>query len=89
MANAVAGVLKDLFQQGLTFLAMIGVIIYQNWKLAMVSMIVVPLSVVTMAGWEKVAGLATRGQERMGDMASTLRKRWPESNGEIVRTGRR
>src|SRR5688500_20336352 len=32
MANAVAGVLKDLFQQGLTFLAMIGVIVYQNWK---------------------------------------------------------
>ena len=31
--------------------------LYQNWKLAMVSMIVVPLSVVTMAGWEKVAGL--------------------------------
>ena len=69
MANAVAGVLKDLFQQGLTFLAMIGVIIYQNWKLAAVSMIVVPLSVVTMA-----RNLATRGQERMGDMASTLQE---------------
>ncbi|ULA68686.1 MAG: Lipid A export ATP-binding/permease protein MsbA [Nitrospira sp.] len=75
MANAVAGVLKDLFQQGLTFLAMIGVIIYQNWKLAMVSMIVVPLSVVTMARMgKKLRGLATRGQERMGDMASTLQE---------------
>ena len=31
MANAVVGVLKDLFQQGLTFLAMFGVILYQNW----------------------------------------------------------
>ena len=30
MANAVAGVLKDIFQQGLTFLAMMGVIFYQN-----------------------------------------------------------
>jgi len=75
MANAVAGVLKDLFQQGLTFLAMIGVIVYQNWKLAMVSMIVVPLSVVTMARMgQRLRSLATRGQERMGDMASTLQE---------------
>ena len=75
MANAVAGVLKDLFQQGLTFLAMIGVIVYQNWKLAMVSMIVVPLSVVTMVRMgQRLRNLATRGQERMGDMASTLQE---------------
>ncbi|MGZ8384074.1 MAG: ABC transporter ATP-binding protein, partial [Nitrospira sp.] len=75
MANAVAGVLKDLFQQGLTFLAMIGVIVYQNWKLAMVSMIVVPLSVVTMVRMgQRLRNLATRRQERMGDMASTLQE---------------
>jgi len=75
MANAVTGVLKDLFQQGLTFLAMTGVIIYQNWKLAAVSMIVVPLSVVTMARMgRRLRSLATRGQERMGDMASTLQE---------------
>jgi subfamily B ATP-binding cassette protein MsbA len=48
MANAVAGVLKDLFQQGLTFLAMMAVIFYQNWKLATVSVIVVPISVTVM-----------------------------------------
>ncbi len=54
---------------------MIGVIIYQNWKLAAVSMIVVPLSVVTMARMGKrLRNLATRGQERMGDMASTLQE---------------
>ena len=75
MANAVAGVLKDLFQQGLTFLAMMGVIVYQNWKLAMVSMIVVPLSVVTMVRMgQRLRNLATRGQERMGDMASALQE---------------
>lgn len=75
MANAIAGVLKDLFQQGLTFLAMIGVIVYQNWKLAMVSMIVVPLSVATMVRMgQRLRKLATRGQERMGDMASTLQE---------------
>ncbi len=75
MANAVAGVLKDLFQQGLTFLAMMGVIFYQNWKLAGLSIIVIPLAVVTMVRMGKrLRGLATSGQERMGDMASTLQE---------------
>ncbi len=75
MANAVAGVLKDLFQQGLTFLAMLGVIFYQNWRLAGLSIIVIPLAVATMVRMGKrLRTLATRGQERMGDMASTLQE---------------
>lgn len=75
MANAVAGVLKDLFQQGLTFLVMMGVIFYQNWRLASLSVIAVPLAVVTMVRMGKrLRTLATSGQERMGDMASTLQE---------------
>ncbi|HJU03872.1 MAG TPA: lipid A export permease/ATP-binding protein MsbA, partial [Nitrospiraceae bacterium] len=75
MANAVAGVLKDLFQQGLTFLAMIGVIFYQSWKLAAVSAIVIPISFYTMVQMGKrLRKLATHGQERIGDMASSLQE---------------
>jgi subfamily B ATP-binding cassette protein MsbA len=75
MANAVAGVLKDFFQQGLTFVAMMGVIFYQNWKLAIVSIVVVPLSFSTMIRMGKrLRGLATRGQEKIGDMASVLQE---------------
>ncbi|WP_447973297.1 lipid A export permease/ATP-binding protein MsbA [Nitrospira sp. Kam-Ns4a] len=75
MANAVGGVLKDVFQQGLTFLAMVAVIFYQNWKLAAVSAIVVPLSAHTMLRMGKrLRALATRGQERAGDMASVLQE---------------
>ncbi|MGH7230976.1 MAG: lipid A export permease/ATP-binding protein MsbA [Nitrospiraceae bacterium] len=75
MANAVAGVLKDLFQQGLTFLAMVGVIFYQSWKLAAVSAIVVPLSFYTMVQMgQRLRNLATRGQEKIGDMASALQE---------------
>jgi subfamily B ATP-binding cassette protein MsbA len=75
MANAVVGVLKDIFQQGLTFLAMFGVIFYQNWKLAAVSLFVVPVSSYTMVRMgQRLRKLATRGQERMGDMASTLQE---------------
>ncbi len=75
MANAVTGVLKDVFQQGLTFLAMMGVVFYQNWRLAGLSVIVIPLSVFTMLRMGKrLRDLAARGQERMGDMASTLQE---------------
>ncbi len=75
MANAVAGVLKDLFQQGLTFLAMLGVIFYQNWQLAVLSIVVIPLSAYTMIRMgRRLRHLATRGQERIGDMASLLQE---------------
>jgi ATP-binding cassette, subfamily B, bacterial MsbA len=75
MANAVAGVLKDIFQQGLTFLAMMGVIFYQNWRLGGLSVIVIPLAVFTMVRMGKrLRALAASGQERMGDMASTLQE---------------
>jgi len=75
MANAVAGVLKDIFQQGLTFLAMLGVIFYQNWELAALSIVVIPLSVYTMVRMgQRLRNLATRGQERIGDMASLLQE---------------
>ncbi len=75
MASAVAGVLKDLFQQGLTFVAMMGIIFYQNWKLAAVSLVVVPMSFYTMTQMgRRLRKLATRGQERIGDMASALQE---------------
>ena len=75
MANAVVGVLKDLFQQSLTFVAMLVVIFYQNWKLAAVTLFVIPVSSYTMVRMgQRLRSLATRGQERMGDMASTLQE---------------
>jgi len=75
MANAVSNVLKDIFQHSLTFLVMLGVIFYQNWKLASLSIVVIPLSVVTMSRMgRRLRSLATKGQERMGDMSSTIQE---------------
>jgi subfamily B ATP-binding cassette protein MsbA len=75
MANAVSSVLKDMFLNGLTFLAMLGVIFYQNWQLAGLSLIVIPLAAITTIRMGKrLRKLATRGQERMGDMASTIQE---------------
>lgn len=75
MSNAVSGVLKDVFQQGLTFIAMLGVIFYQNWRLALLSIIIMPVAGFTLARvGKRMRRLATSGQERMGDMSSTLQE---------------
>jgi subfamily B ATP-binding cassette protein MsbA len=75
MASAASSVVKDIFQNALTFLAMVGVIVYQNWKLAGVSVIVIPLSALTMVRvGQRLRKLATSGQEQMGDMASTVQE---------------
>ncbi|HZS12751.1 MAG TPA: lipid A export permease/ATP-binding protein MsbA [Nitrospirales bacterium] len=75
MATAVGGVLKDLFQQGLTFVVMVGVILYQSWTLALLSAIVVPISFATMTRMgRKLRHLAGQSQERIGDMASTVQE---------------
>lgn len=73
MNNAVSGVLKDLVQQGLTFTAMLGVIFYQDWRLASVSLLVVPLAGVTMATMGKrLRRIANRGLEQFGEMTTSL-----------------
>ncbi|OQW30818.1 MAG: ABC transporter permease [Nitrospira sp. SG-bin1] len=75
MANAASSVVKDIFQNGLTFLAMVGVILYQNWRLAAISLVVIPLSALTMVRvGKRLKRLAASGQEQMGDMASTLQE---------------
>ena len=75
MANAASSVVKDIFQNGLTFLAMVGVILYQNWRLAAISLVVIPLSGLTMVRvGKRLKRLATSGQEQMGDLSSTLQE---------------
>ncbi|MEX5213204.1 MAG: lipid A export permease/ATP-binding protein MsbA [Nitrospiraceae bacterium] len=75
MSNAVSGVLKDIFQQGLTLVVMLGVVFYQNWKLATISLLVIPFSLYTMTTMgRRMRKLASFGQERIGDMSSTIQE---------------
>ena len=75
MANAIPNVIKDLFQQGLTFLALGSVAFYQNWKLATALILVMPVSAYAIVKiGKRLRKLATRGQESMGDMASALKE---------------
>ena len=73
--NAVSGVLKDLFQQSLTFLVLLGVILYQNWTLALFAVIVIPLSAYPMVRFgNQLRKIASTGQERTADMATALQE---------------
>lgn len=75
MANAASNVVKDTFQNALTFLAMVGIILYQDWRLAGISLIVLPLAGLTMVRvGKRLKKLAASGQEQMGDMSSTLQE---------------
>ena len=75
MANAIPSVLKDIFQQGLTFAAMLAVVFYQNWKLATIVLFVLPLSsLVLVRVGRRIRKLSKRGQESIGKMASVLKE---------------
>lgn len=75
MANAVPNVIRDLIQQGLTLLVLTGVAFYQNWKLATALLVVMPVSTYAIVKiGKRLRKLAARGQESMGDMASSLKE---------------
>lgn len=75
MANAIPNVIRDLFQQGLTLLVLTGVAFYQNWRLATALLVVMPVSIYAIVKiGRRLRKLAVRGQESMGDMASTLKE---------------
>jgi subfamily B ATP-binding cassette protein MsbA len=75
MSNAIPSVLKDIFQQGLTFVALIGVAFYQNWKMATVVLVVLPMSgYVLIRFGKRIRKLSKKGQESIGSMASVLKE---------------
>jgi subfamily B ATP-binding cassette protein MsbA len=73
--NAVSGVLKDLFQQSLTFLVLLGVIFYQNWRLSLFAIVAIPLSASLMVRYgNRLRQIAASGQERTADMTTALQE---------------
>ena len=75
MANAIPSVLKDFFQQGLTFVVLLILVFYLNWEMAMVVFVVLPISggVLVWAG-KRIRKFSKRGQVSVGSMASVLKE---------------
>ena len=72
--QVIATVIRDLFQQSLTMFALMGVLFYLNWWLAVVAIIVVPLSYypLTRIG-KRIRRIARSGQEKIAELTTLLR----------------
>lgn len=75
MQNAVSTIVKDIFQQSITLIALTGVIFYQDWKLACFASLAIPLTIYPLIRLGKrLRRIAHKGQEKVGDLTSILQE---------------
>ncbi|MCG3115694.1 MAG: ABC transporter ATP-binding protein/permease [Candidatus Manganitrophus sp. SA1] len=75
MQTAVSTVVKDLFQQSLTMVALTGVIFYQNWQLGLMAILAMPLATYPLIRvGRRLRKVARAGQEKIGDLTSILQE---------------
>jgi subfamily B ATP-binding cassette protein MsbA len=75
MQEGVGQVITGLFRDGLSAIALLGVIFYRDWRLALISFVVIPLTVVPARKiGKRIKRVARQGQEKMGDLASILQE---------------
>jgi len=69
VSNAVTGVLKDLF----TIAGLTGVIFYRSWKLAIVSFVILPITIIPIKEFGKrLRKFSRRSQHQMGSITTFL-----------------
>jgi len=75
MQDGVATVVTGLFRDCISAASLLGVVFYRNWQLALISLIVVPLTIYPAQKiGRRIKNLARQGQETMGDIASILQE---------------
>jgi len=71
--QVIATVIRDLFQQSLTMVSLVGVLFYLNWWLALVSIVVVPLSYYPLSRiGKRIRRIARSGQEKIAELTTLL-----------------
>ena len=69
VSNAIVSTLRDLTQ---TFI-LLGVVFYMNWRLAMLTFIIVPLATIPIVTFGKIfRRLSTKSQEETANMSNLL-----------------
>ena len=67
--------IKDIFQQTLTIVALTAVIVYQNWKLAILALIVFPFAYYPLVRFgKKLREVSRTGQEKVADLTTVLQE---------------
>ncbi|HEX9759150.1 MAG TPA: lipid A export permease/ATP-binding protein MsbA [Nitrospiria bacterium] len=73
--SAVSGVVKDIFQHTLTVFVLLGVMIYQDWKLTLLALFGFPLSSYLLVRFGKrLRRLSHLGQENISDLTNLLQE---------------
>lgn len=69
VSSALVGVLKDFF----LVIGLLGVVFYQNWQLALISMIILPLAVIPIVHFgRKYRKLSTKSQQEVAVVSAKL-----------------
>ncbi len=75
MQSGVGSVITGLFRDGLSAVSLLGVIFYRDWKLALISFIVIPVSVYPAQKiGKRIKRLSKEGQGKMGNIAGILQE---------------
>ena len=73
MTNLISTVILNLAKDSLTLLGLIGVMFYQNWRLALFALIMIPLaSLAAKSLGKRIGKVTTQAQEVSGELTSYL-----------------
>lgn len=75
MQEGIASIITGLFRDGFSAVSLLTVIFYRNWQLALITFVVIPLTVYPAQKiGRRIKNLAKHGQEKMGEIASILQE---------------
>ncbi len=75
MQEGVGNIITGVFRDGIGAISLLGVLFFRNWHLAIISFLVIPLTIypAQLIG-KKLKKISRMGQERMGDLAGRLQE---------------
>jgi len=75
MQDGVANIITGIFRYGFSVISLLAVIFYRNWKLALITFIVIPMTIYPAQKiGKRIKNLAKYGQEKMGKIATILQE---------------
>jgi subfamily B ATP-binding cassette protein MsbA len=75
MQEGMISIIVGVFRDGIAATALLGVIFYRNWQLAIISFMVIPLTVYPAQKiGKRLKSISRQSQEKMGDIASILQE---------------
>lgn len=75
MQEGMISIIVGIFRDGISAAALLGVIFYRNWQLAIISILVIPLAVYPAQRiGKRLKAISRQSQERIGDISNILQE---------------